>query len=749
MSSILGNRLRHPEGSDVYDSPSPAVTVDSSQYAEPPTPTNSHEQSSIVLDSGEQLDEANLLERFTTAAETIVPALNNPLENGVREQLDEWCGMHDFGTIESKQSQRLVARQAVFAYWLKAALYEWYQQRGDLPLLTGDLQDAFDHAKTQTGHQGFDKCVLDDVAALADESALTSVVETRHELLESGAPAAEIGRLYEALTEDESRYRLGQYHTPREVGRLMRLWAADGDTTVLDPGIGPGVLSAPFHPNWVVSTDPAHVYGIEQSPLSALMGTTALTLYGQDHRVVEADFLSLSAEDIQQEIEALVCNPPYTSGDALPAEEKQQINQRIEEVTGLDVSMRSPLYAYFLYLAPLFLAPGGRAAFLTPQDFLATKYGHTLKHFLKQEFDIKALVQFDPDGEALFETAESTALLLFLDMSADSATGGETRFIRVDEKPGPATLRNAVNSGVEGSTAWGRITCIDQVQLDPEANWQALFSPCGIETDDSAQLGDFATITRGVNTGAVDVFCLTQADIDEYGISDQHVSKLIRRPAVLDGYEFRDNDWQALQSAGEKVWLLDPDELHGVPDSVAAFEEALATEHAMLDDDLQGIHAYLRDCVQEHDLSERTTLEDRPLWYRIGATEPPQVLVPDAGRDGFPFILNETDAHNVHNFRGISDITLPDRELKALLAYLNSHVGQQLIKRHARTQQGGYGKLPVRALKTLPVIDPTQLEKGSVDALAEAFDELRRTVRHGENEQSVLDKIDSLLSLEE
>jgi len=118
--------------------------------------------------------------------------------------------------------------------------------------------------------------------------------------------------------------------------------------------------------------------------------------------------------------------------------------------------------------------------------------------------------------------------------------------------------------------------------------------------------------------------------------------------------------------------------------------------------------------------------------------------VQDAGRDGFTFILNETAARNIHNFRGFYDVYLDETELKALLAYLNSNVGQQVIQTQTQTQQGGYEKLSISALKELPVIDPTSLEESLVATLADLFDELRETAREGEDRDAVLNRLDSL-----
>ncbi|WP_318569940.1 hypothetical protein [Salinigranum marinum] len=88
---------------------------------------------------------------------------------------------------------------------------------------------------------------------------------------------------------------------------------------------------------------------------------------------------------------------------------------------------------------------------------------------------------------------------------------------------------------------------------------------------------------------------------------------------------------------------------------------------------------------------------------------------------------------------------LNETELKALLAYLNSNVGQQVIQTQTQTQQGGYEKLRIRTLKELPVIDPTTLEETLVATLADLFDELREAAREGGDCDSVLNRLDSLL----
>ncbi|WP_318569944.1 Eco57I restriction-modification methylase domain-containing protein [Salinigranum marinum] len=364
-----------------------------------------------------------LIREIRRTAGTITPVFDTELSESLRERLQEWCELHGLGSIETGAVQKTVARHAVLSVLLKSALYEWYRCRGVVPPLSDSVQRAFRNARKQTGDRAFDQFVLDHVAELADEDALKSALAHRDRLLFSPQPTEDIGKLYAELTPSKYRQSLGQFRTPPEIAVTMKSWVDRDADHLLDPGMGAGVLSSAFHPRWSLNTDPTHVDGIERSPLARVMGATALTLGGQLNTPRTHDFLNLDPDELQHDIGGIVCNPPYTSGDALPKEYKEQVNADIEQSTGIDVSARSPLYTYFLYRSRSFLSSGDRAAFLTPDSFLTTAYGDSLKQFLLDEFSITALVQFDPEGESVFEDAQVTALICFLEADTDGGTG--------------------------------------------------------------------------------------------------------------------------------------------------------------------------------------------------------------------------------------------------------------------------------------------------------------------------------------
>ena len=694
------------------------------------------------------VDTNRLAEIITTVADRLAPVLAE-IPDSLHERVDTWCLSHGYNDATTSARRRLVARQAVLNRLLKATVYEWHHRRGELPEFPANMWEIIQSVAEVGANPGFGECVLDYFLLHVDESEVEVIDENRDRLLASTQPAEDIGRLYEAVIPKEYRQSLSQFRTPPDIGQLMRLWAGESNNTVVDPGMGAGVLSSPFHPDWRLSTDSARVIGIDQSQLALLMGSTALTLYGQPHELLETDFFNIPSSDLQQDLDGIVCNPPYTEGDALPDWYKERVNTQLEKTTGLEISARSPLYTYFIYQARSFLSSGDRAAFLTPDSFMATNYGESLKQFLLDEFSITALVQFNPEGDSVFEDAQVTALISFIEATNTDKANDITRFIRVDESVEPSTLRDAVQNGDHGETDWGFINRVQQAELSPENNWTARFVPYDIDTSGLTTLSKFVSVHRGKSTGDVDFFCLSQDDVDEYEIPDQHLSRLIRRPKLTQGYDFCEDDWDKLRETGEEAWLLDPDELPSVPDSVLAFGRQIENEVVSVPSDepdkQANTVAYLRSAITERDLIGTNALETRPYWYRPRRQPSPRVLVQDAGRDGFAFVLNETTARNIHNFRGFYDVRIGETELKALLAYLNSTIGQQVIKTQTQTQQGGYEKLSISALKSLPVIDPTTLEKRTVTALADLFDELRETARKDGDCDSVLDRLDSLL----
>ncbi len=696
----------------------------------------------------------------STAAD-IYDRLTDAVDEDFQERIDEWCGLHGLERLEDPT--QIVANQAAFNVLLKSTLYEHYRQHTELPELDGDVQAAFKSAGDETADPAFDEYLLDDVARLVDPTALEEIVDARLQMVSSDDPAEEIGRLFETLVPQEARRKLGQFRTPPTIASLMASWLIDdGNERVLDPGMGACALSAAAYgeKRALVDSPPlSDIYGIDLNELALVMGATSLNLqnHGRPHNLQIGDFLDVAPEDVDGEVDAIISNPPYTRHQELSEDYKKTVNARVEAELGRSVSSLSPMYAYFYYHTTEFLSPGGKLSFITPSEFLETSYGESLKQYLVDTYDIKALVLFDRDEQSKFEEAMTTSLVSFLEQSGDDAETDElTRIIRVDGDPDEDVLLETIEGEVEGETDWGFINVVRQEDLEADNKWTNLFDPLEIDTSELTEFSELATVNRGIATGMNDYFCLTQEVVDEWDIDEQYLLKIIRNSRSVPGYDYQPDDWEQECKEGREVWLLyhltqlDADSIRPTETDADTTLSAF-TENANGDRETPTVVEYLEYGMSEEVGAHSGYLaKNRTPWYVVDRRDPPPILVTYMSRGGSRFIKNETDARNLSNLHGIYlNVELSEREVEALLAYLNSEFASEVVRRSGRTYSSGMDKIEPNEMEGVPVLDPRNLDKEAVTELAGLFDDLRAAAREDEDTvKAVIERIDERLESE-
>jgi len=690
------------------------------------------------------------------AARSIHQQLERAPKNYFKPDLDEWCELQGLKRLDDPLET--VARQAAFNLLLKSTLYEKYHQRGKLPRLPIRPRKALQRAENVTGDSAFQEYVLDDAAWLADIDDLEDLFRARHRLIASERPTEEIGNLFETLTPQETRRKLGQFRTPTKIADIMAVWITpSGDERVLDPGMGACALSAAAYRSKQEKLEEAaldEIYGADLNKLALVMGSTVLNLldHGGPHNLRVGDFLELSPEDVDGEIDSIICNPPYSRHHEIPEGYKNKINVQVERELGRDVSALSPMYAYFYYHASKFLTPGGRASFITPSEFLETGYGESLKQYLLDEFDIKALMLFDRGSDSVFDEAMTTSLVSFLEKSDGYSEAGVTRFIRVDTFPGQEELLDAVDDCIEGPTDWGFVNVVRQEELEADKKWTGLFDPLKIDTSRLISLSEFATVKRGIATGANSFFCLSQAQVDEWGIEERYLSPLIRNSRSVPFYDYRKEDWERQCQSGNEVWLLYHLKTLDYQQEPAVRVSTQLSDYrgssGISSREVSKIVGYLKYGTSDDVKADKSYLaRNREPWYVVDRRDPAPVLVTYMSRGGCRFILNETDARNLNNLHGVYfDVRLEMRELKALLAYLNSGFADEVIRRSGRTYSTGMDKIEPNELENVPVLDTRELDDQTVDELAYLFDELCEAARDAEmSKEKILSRIDTSL----
>lgn len=697
---------------------------------------------------------------LNTAADAIYQQICDNLSQDLQRRVDGWCELHGLDRLDTPL--RIVARQAAFNTLLKSTLYEHYHQRDIVPGLDRDVRTAFQNAQESTSDPAFGEYVLDDVAYVTDRDELNELIEARYQLKSSESPAEEIGRLFESLVPQASRRKLGQFRTPPKIADLMTSWIIDtGTETVLDPGMGAGALSAASYRQKQQKSDKAalaDIYAGDLNELALVMCATSLTLlnHGGPHNLQIGDFLELDPEDVDGQVDAVISNPPYSRHHELDEEYKERVNSRVETELGRNVSALSPMYAYFYYHSAKFLRPGGRISFITPSEFLETSYGESLKQYLIDKYDIKALVLFDRDESSKFDEAMTTSLVSFLEKpSSGKPINNLTRVIRVDGDPSEETLLDAIDGDAEGETDWGFINVVPQDDLDAGDKWTNLFDPLDIDTSGLTKLSELATVNRGIATGQNDYFCLTQNEVEEWNIEEKYLSKITRNSRSVPGYDYTNKDWEQELEGGGEVWVLyhlkelDP---HQIDRAIQNEAEQNVTLTASKDEktdnsDEPSVVEYLQHGMSDGIAAHSGYLaRNRKPWFVVDRRDPPPILVTYMSRGGSRFIRNETDARNLSNLHGIYfNVDITERQMKALLAYLNSGFASKVVRRSGRTYSSGMDKIEPNEMEGVPVLDPRGLTDETVRELAELFDNLREAARNESDVNAMIDQINKRL----
>jgi len=677
--------------------------------------------------------------------EEVGDKISERLDFGDESVSDTEALLSQLGIEEETSPDKTACHLAAFNELLKLALYEEYRAEG-APLKNISLAsraEFYEEAYEKTRNMAFRGHLLDSLVKDIDPDILDPLWSTQKQLRSDDSPTETIGGLFENIVSQETRRERGQFHTPKFVADLMARWSIrSGDDTVLDPGFGAGVLTA----SALDTKDAAQgeervdeIWGVDISTLAPVMAGTGLKIQngsGAPHFKV-GDYMETLSEgsntrlDNQDPIQlpkfdAIISNPPYSRSASLEAD-RGKFN-KIAEQNGLSVSGFTPLYVYFFAHSEQFLADNGRMAFITPSQFFDTNYGEKLRQFLLDRFNIRAMLFLESDIN-VFNARVTPCITLFEKSRKDGLD--ETRFLRIDNWSDTDELLSFIERETveDGETPFGYVHTVSQKELLAERDWRNYVDPKAVDSIPAlTAFEEIADIKRGIATGMNDYFCLTQQEVDEWGLSEEHLSKLIRRTGGMEMLRVNETIWQSWRDNGKEVWLL-----------YCYDEEGNRMESV----DGENLESFLK-YGEKVGADSSYLAENRTKWYAVDRREPPDILATYMSQDGFRFIKNEADIRTLNNLHNINLESYDDRQVDALLAYLNSDVANEITKHSSRTYADGLHKIEPSELKNIPVLDPNNLSDGEIDLLSRKFTELCDSIRSSDSDetdkQSELDK---------
>ena len=473
------------------------------------------------------------------------------------------------------------------------------------------------------------------------------------------------------------RKRLGQFFTPMPIARAMTAWCCRArPDRMLDPSIGPGIFPA-CALELPIKNRPRGIVGYDIDVDALAIARERLCDGGRSAvHLHHADFLS---QPPRERFDAIVCNPPYIRHH--DAKVAARVYDELEAAFGLRFSRMTNVYALFLLRIARLLSDHGRAAVITPAEFLNADFGVAIKAALLKSGLLRGFVIFD-HAASVFEGIMTTAAITLLDANAGS--DWQVRWIHVDDSTNLVDALDAMD-GTLASTLFGGATPVIRTEPDPREKWATVGS---VDKSKSASnpnmrpLSDFATCSRGIATGANDFFTLTRDEAQRWELPEAALKPCVTKAPQVRGSRWTDERMAALIEAGKKAFLLD------------------AAAHA----DNAAVKRYIAH-GESRELHLRYLTRHRTPWYAIERRGPADIWVATFGRGRIRFVWNQSSALHLTAFHGLYLRPAYRAFAIHLLAYLHSESGAAECRRNHRVYGDGLLKFEPRDVERLSVPD--------------------------------------------
>jgi adenine-specific DNA-methyltransferase len=496
-----------------------------------------------------------------------------------------------------------------------------------------------------------------------------------------------------SLIDKQIRKKTGQFATPTEIAKFMALFAtlSTKTTKILDPAVGCGTLLKQILLN-VENNLIKEITGCDIDDIVLKASKLVLMNFDISLTLINCDFLSIKPKKVY---DVIIANPPYIKSNLIKNKEKyfeiieKSLATKLDGTTGLD--------ALFLLHSLDFLSENGMLIFITPGEYLNSKYGEKLKRILLSRYTIDYLIYFET-SDFLFDDGMSSALITIL-TNKISTKDHTIRFAKVKKfEKATALFSEICKEDVKPPNQYKEISVTD---LNPQKKWIPLFDQDITNItkyNNLVPLSTFFSVKRGIATGANSFFTLSKEDIDKYHIPKKYLKPVLAKANYANPPIFTETHFKKLVSINKKCFLLD-----------------------IKDEKPIGVNNYLK-YGEEQDFHKRYLTRTRKKWFFVEKRRPAKILVKVFNRgEDIQFILNKTPALNLTCFHGIYPKKENHDYLKALILYFRSNIGKNALKLQLRHYGGGLKKLEPKDVENLLVPDFSSWNNDVLEVLEEMF----------------------------
>ena len=472
------------------------------------------------------------------------------------------------------------------------------------------------------------------------------------------------------------RNRLGQFSTPTALALDILRYAqtllpVGAKVRFLDPAIGTGSFYSALRSTFP-SKQITEAVGFE---IDSHYGTPAAQLWNDSG-------LSLTLADFTERkpsprFNVIICNPPYVRHHHIRKGEKDRLQLRTQQASGLRVSGLAGLYCHFLGLSHAWMEKGCVAGWLIPSEFMDVNYGREVKRYLLDRVTLLHVHRFDPNDVQFADALVSSAVVWF--RNEPPPVDHEVKFTFGGSLLEPKLSRRVSAKALSHEAKWTRFP-VSEVRL----------------TSSAPTLADFFRIKRGLATGDNSYFILSEDTIRSRALPMEAFVPVLPSPRYLSEDEVK-SDENGNPTLERRLFLLD----------TKLTEEEIQNRFPTL-------HAYLEE-GKARGLHERYLCAHRSLWYGQENRPPAPIVCTYLGRGDtksgrpFRFILNNSRATVANVYLAMYPnpvlTSALDRDptlIRRVWQILNEIKPHQLLS-EGRVYGGGLHKLEPRELANVPV----------------------------------------------
>jgi len=478
-------------------------------------------------------------------------------------------------------------------------------------------------------------------------------------------------RLPTKWAEREKLREKGQFWTPDWVAKAMVNYVVAHSSLVFDPALGGGAFYTALKAMNQSRGTNVKFYGTDIDYQLVEQANKQWSSTG----ICRAELRDFIKEPPKGPFKAIVGNPPYIRHHRL-SEEIKQLTKRISlETLGKTLDGRAGIHVYFLIQALRLLEHNGKLAFIMPSDTCEGVFASRLWYWITNNYCLECVVTFSPQATP-FPDVDTNPIIFLIRKTRPKSN---ILWVKVTRQQTEDLNDFVLSNFRERNFPSLRIV---ERRLD-----EALDTGLSREPQDDVAsrytLSLFATVVRGIATGANDFFMLTNDQARKLGIPPEFLIPAIGRTRDIDGSYITNEMLKKLEAKGRPTLLFTPD-------------------GRRLEDFPSRVQEYLKR-GEEMGLPAKPLISSRKPWYKMERRAAPPFLFAYLGRRNARFIRNVAAVVPLTGFLCVYPHYNNPEYIESLWNILQHPNTLKNLSLVGKSYGSGAIKIEPRALERLPI----------------------------------------------